>query len=197
MSITDRETITRQIRDAVDIVDLIGSYVRLQRSGSAFKGLCPFHEEKTPSFHVNPGRQIFKCFGCGKGGDVFKFVQLRENVDFSESRRILAERAGVELERYTGSPGPTGPGKTDLARANDWARGCFRKNFEGPGGENAREYVAKRGISPQMVEAFGIGDVEIRRDDTIDTAWLEDYKAMKTTYGLDEIRAYLETLTKR
>lgn len=157
MSNTDRENITRQIRDAVDIVDLIGSYMKLQRAGSAFKGLCPFHEEKTPSFHVNPGKQIFKCFGCGKGGDVFKFVQLRENVDFGEARRILAERAGIELERYTSPAGPAGPGKSDLARANDWARRCFRRNFEGPGGESAREYVAKRGISPEMVEAFGIG----------------------------------------
>ncbi len=156
MSLSDRETITRQIRDAIDIVDLVGSYVSLRRAGSAFKGLCPFHEEKTPSFTVNPARQIFKCFGCNAGGDVFKFVQLRENVDFSEARRILAERAGIDLEPRPTS-GPAGPGKTDLARANDWARRVFRKNYEGPGGEAARQYVAKRGISPEMVDSFSLG----------------------------------------
>lgn len=156
MSLTDRETITRQIRDAIDIVDLVGSSISLRRAGSAFKGLCPFHEEKTPSFTVNPARQIFKCFGCGAGGDVFKFVQLRENVDFTEARRILAERAGISLETHSG-PGPAGPGKTDLARVCDWARGVFRRNYEGSGGEHVRAYVAKRGISPEMVEAFGLG----------------------------------------
>jgi DNA primase len=156
LSFTDRETITRQIRDAIDIVDLVGSYLTLRRAGATFKALCPFHEEKTPSFTVNPGRQIFKCFGCGAGGDVFKFVQMRENVDFGESRRILAERAGIELERHAPS-GPAGAGKTELARANDWARRVFRKNYEGSGGEEARKYVEKRGISPEMVEAFGLG----------------------------------------
>ncbi len=156
MSLADRETITRQIREAVDIIDLVGSSVSLRRAGSAFKGLCPFHEEKTPSFMVHPARQIFKCFGCGVGGDVFKFVQLRENVGFTEARRILAERAGIDLEPRPSS-GPAGPGKTDLARACDWARRVFRKNYEGSGGEAARAYVAKRGISPEMVEAFGVG----------------------------------------
>ncbi|MGQ9650229.1 MAG: DNA primase [Phycisphaerae bacterium] len=156
MSLADRETITRQIRDAIDIVDLVGSSVSLRRAGSTFKGLCPFHEEKTPSFIVNPARQIFKCFGCGVGGDVFKFVQLRENVDFLEARRILAERAGINLDPQPRS-GPSGPAKTDLARACDWARQVFRKNYQGPSGQAAREYVAKRGISAEMAEAFALG----------------------------------------
>jgi len=159
LSLADREIITRQIRDAIDIVDLVGSYVTLRRAGSTFKGLCPFHEEKTPSFTVNPARQIFKCFGCGAGGDVFKFVQMRENVDFLEARRTLADRAGISLEseRAAGQTGPGGPGKTDLARANDWAARFFRKNYEGAGGRAAREYVAKRGISPEMVNVFNVG----------------------------------------
>lgn len=157
MSLTDRETITRQIRDAIDIVDLVGSYVTLRRAGAAFKGLCPFHEEKTPSFIVNPARQIFKCFGCGAGGDVFKFVQMRENVEFREARQILAERAGIELEPQVSTGEAGGTSKSDLVRANDWARRVFRKNFLQAGGEAARQYVAERGISPAMAEAFGLG----------------------------------------
>ena len=78
MSIIDRDTVTRQIREAVDIVDLVGGYVALKRAGNRFKGLCPFHQEKTPSFTVDSARQFFKCFGCGAGGDVFNFVRLSD-----------------------------------------------------------------------------------------------------------------------
>jgi len=148
--------ITRQIRDAVDIVDLVGSYLTLRRAGANFKGLCPFHEEKTPSFTVHAAKQIFKCFGCGAGGDVFSFVQMKENVEFLEARRILADRGGISLEHDTGAR-RSGPGKSDLVRANDWARRLFRKNYLDPGGQAAREYVASRGISDEMAETFGIG----------------------------------------
>jgi DNA primase len=148
--------LTRQIRDGVDIVDLVGSYVSLRRAGANFKGLCPFHEEKTPSFTVHPAKQIFKCFGCGAGGDVFTFVQLKEHVDFLEARRILADRAGVSLEEDTsGTPG--GPRKTDLARVNDWARRVFRQAYESPAGEAVRSYVVKRGISDSVAESFSLG----------------------------------------
>lgn len=148
--------VTRQIREAIDIVDLIGSYVTLRRAGASFKGLCPFHQEKTPSFHVSPSKQLFKCYGCNAGGDVFTFVQMREKVDFVEARRILADRAGIaiELER-SGSAG--GISKSDLVKANQWAAGLFRRNYLAAVGENARQYVVNRGISPEMVEAFGLG----------------------------------------
>ncbi len=156
MSVNDREMLTRQIRDAVDIVDLIGGYLTLRRAGSNFKGLCPFHEEKTPSFNVSPVKQIFKCYGCGAGGDVFTFVQMREKVPFPDARRMLAERAGIALERESGTRSG-GPGKADLIRVNGWAARVFQRNYAGPVGDSARQYVAGRGISPESAEAFGIG----------------------------------------
>ena len=87
-----------QIRAASDIVDVIGSYLPLKRAGANFVALCPFHKEKTPSFNVNPHRQIFHCFGCHKGGDVFTFVKEYENIDFPEAVRRLADRAKIPLE---------------------------------------------------------------------------------------------------
>lgn len=140
----------------MDIADLVSGYVTLRRAGANFKGLCPFHQEKTPSFNVHPAKQIFKCFGCGAGGDVFTFVQLKENVEFPEARRILADRAGISLEEET-SGGGGGPRKTDLARVNDWAQRVFRKHYASPAGESVRAYVAGRGISEEMVETFGLG----------------------------------------
>ena len=86
------------IRYQNDIAELIGSYIQLQRAGANFKANCPFHKEKTPSFHVNTERQIFHCFGCGAGGDVFKFLMQYEGLDFMGAVRMLADRAGIELE---------------------------------------------------------------------------------------------------
>src|SRR6266702_8677115 len=92
-----------QVRAASEIVDVIGSYLPLKRAGANFIALCPFHREKTPSFNVNPHRQIFKCFGCHKGGDVFRFVMEYESIDFPEAVRRLAERAKIPLEQEKGS----------------------------------------------------------------------------------------------
>ncbi len=157
LAAADREILKRQIRDAIDIVDLIGSYLTLRRAGSTFKGLCPFHEEKTPSFTVSPARQTFKCFGCGAGGDVFSFVQLRENVGFAEAYRMLAERAGISLEPQRSAGGSSGPGKQELARVNQWAQRVFRQNYAGPQGQAAREYAERRGLSAESIETFGLG----------------------------------------
>ncbi|MBI4581099.1 MAG: DNA primase [Planctomycetes bacterium] len=148
--------VKRQIRDATDIVDLVGNYMTLRRAGASFKGLCPFHEEKTPSFNVHPARQTFKCYGCGAGGDVFSFVQLKENLSFVEALRMLAERAGIPLETQTAAD-RSGPGKQDLARVNQWAQQVFRQQYAGSEGQAARDYVARRGIAPEMADGFGIG----------------------------------------
>jgi DNA primase len=91
-------TVLQQIRNASDIVDIVGSYLPLKRAGGNFVALCPFHKEKTPSFNDNPHKQIFHCFGCHKGGDVFRFVQEYENVSFPEAIQRLAARAGVPLQ---------------------------------------------------------------------------------------------------
>ena len=137
----DFEAIKEEIRQRIDLVEVVGEHVSLKRSGNSFSGLCPFHTEKTPSFHVIPSKMIFHCFGCKAGGDVFKFVQLREGVTFGESVRMLADRAGIELRSRR--PSASGvPGRTDLARANAWAAEFFRKQLlDTKAGQSARAYL--------------------------------------------------------
>src|SRR5271157_2432130 len=91
-----------EVRAAADIVKIVGDYVKLRKAGANMMGLCPFHQEKTPSFAVHPGKQIFHCFGCGVGGDVFKFVMLMENLSFPEALRRIAEKVGVALRETPG-----------------------------------------------------------------------------------------------
>jgi DNA primase len=153
-------SILEQIRQASDIVDVVSSTATLKRAGRTFKGLCPFHREKTPSFTVNPEKQVFYCFGCGAGGDVFKFVQLRENVDFREAIAILAVRAGITIEEPKG--GPTGAAgtklsKVDLERANRWACRWFQQQLRSSVGESARRYAVSRGFTDASIERFGVG----------------------------------------
>ncbi|MFH0981177.1 MAG: DNA primase [Planctomycetota bacterium] len=150
--------VKERIRQSVDLVDLVSEHVSLKRAGRTLKGLCPFHKEKTPSFNVLPDRQIFKCFGCNAGGDVFKFVQLAEKVDFAEAVRILADRIGLELKpsRVEGSGAPA-IGRADLGRANEWAAAWFRQQLLGDGGVQARAYLEGRRIAPDVAERFQIG----------------------------------------
>lgn len=150
------EAVTERIREASDIVDVVGSVVTLKRAGRDFKAICPFHSEKTPSFHVVPSKQIFHCFGCGVGGDVFKFIQIRESVGFLEAREILAARAGIALEEQGPKRGPDSS-KVDLERANRWAAAWFRKQLEGPAGSIVRKYIADRGISDSSSRGHGLG----------------------------------------
>ena len=154
----DSESNTEQIRQASDIVDVVSAYVSLKRAGKDFKALCPFHQEKTPSFHVVPDKQIFKCFGCGVGGDVFKFIQRRENVGFVEALEILARRAGISLERTASrSKQGGGPGKNDLERVNRWACRWFREQLRRTEASHVRKYTVDRGISEESVQKFGLG----------------------------------------
>src|SRR5882762_10065251 len=108
-----------QIRAASDIVDVIGSYLPLKRAGANFVALCPFHKEKTPSFSVNPHKQIFYCFGCHKGGDVFTFVKEYESIDFPEAVRRLAERAKIPLEHEQAGEEPTRHLKESLLQIHE------------------------------------------------------------------------------
>jgi len=152
----DADDTLERVRQAADIVDVVGSYIPLKRAGHAFRALCPFHREKTPSFHVNPERQIFKCFGCGIGGDVFSFVQNFEKVDFAEALQILADRYNIAL-RKARSKQAAGPSKNDIFRVNRWAAGVYRKHLCSDAGRSARDYLGKRAISDETAKAYGLG----------------------------------------
>lgn len=146
-----------RIRHATDIAALVRESLPLKRAGSGYKGLCPFHREKTPSFHVNPEKQIFKCFGCGQGGDVFSFVMKTESVGFFEAAAILAERAHIELPETAARGAPPGE-KERLYQVNAWAAGQFHRwLIEDPMGRPALKYLEKRGLSPKIVEQFQLG----------------------------------------
>ena len=153
-----KETID-QIRNALDISDVIGSYIQLKRTGHVAKALCPFHKEKTPSFHVNPARQAFHCFGCGAGGDVFKFVMLYDHVDFPTALRMLASRAGIALQIDDKRSGPKdGPGKDELFAANEDASKRYQKELlQSPEAAPAREYLKKRSLDVAACKDWGIG----------------------------------------
>ena len=148
-----------QIRNALDISDVIGSYIQLKRAGHVAKALCPFHKEKTPSFHVNPARQAFHCFGCGVGGDVFKFVMQFENVDFPTALRLMASRAGIALPLDDGrSSQKEGPAKDDLFKANEEASRRYQQELmQSAEAELARAYLKKRALDPDVWKEWGIG----------------------------------------
>ena len=144
-----------QIREAVDILDIIGGYVSLRKQGGNFFGLCPFHTEKTPSFSVNQARQIFHCFGCGEGGNVYTFLMKVERTTFPEAVELLARRAGITIPR-SGKPGEVR--REDFYEVNERAARWFQDNLDHPAvGARAREYLDRRGISPAIREAFRLG----------------------------------------
>lgn len=153
----DQATI-REILARTDIGTFIGTYVQLRKRGNDLVGLCPFHGEKTPSFHVHPDRGFFKCFGCGAGGDVIKFVQQLENLSFPEAARSLARRAGVELEEEDPQAARVRGIKEQIYAANDCAAAFYQRILKlAPEGEIARAYVAKRGLDTATVDAFKLG----------------------------------------
>jgi DNA primase len=154
-----RETL-EQIAAANDIVDVIGGYFPLKRAGSAFKALCPFHQEKSPSFTVNPQRQRFHCFGCNEGGSVFDFVAKYENVDFPTAARRLAERAGiriVEEERSPAEDREISLRKRLLALHQQAAEWFHNLLMTSPGAKAARDYLKKRGLTGEVAQRWKIG----------------------------------------
>ena len=160
------QTIVFQVQQANDIVDVVSEHVSLKRKGREMVGLCPFHDDHRPSMNVNPHKQIFKCFSCGAGGDVFKFVQMRENLTFPQAIERLAERANIKLEpakrtRPAESQTAEQPPDVDpnrLAKANAWAAEHFAGNLRHETkGKSARDYLAQRQISPDSIKAWRIG----------------------------------------
>lgn len=161
-----------QIRAASDIVDVIGSYLPLKRAGANFVALCPFHKEKTPSFNVNPHRQIFRCFGCHKGGDVFTFVKEYENIDFVDAVRRLADRAKIPLE-YDQEPGQQESRhiKDTLLQIHEQiAQRWHNCLLNEAAGQVARDYLQKRGVSADAIKLFRIGAAPETWDDTVNWA---------------------------
>ena len=159
-----------QVQQANDIIDVIGEHVSLKKKGREMVGLCPFHDDHRPSMNVNPVKQIFKCFSCGAGGDVFKFIQMRENLTFPQAIERLAERAGIKLEKRQMPGRPRSGAETGesgqiedvdpnrLAKANVWAAKYFQQKLKDDKlGKFARDYLAERKISPESVEKWQLG----------------------------------------
>jgi len=166
-----------QIRAASDVVDVIGAYVPLKRAGANFVTLCPFHKEKSPSFNVNPHRQIFHCFGCHKGGDVFTFVKEYENISFMDAVRRLADRARIPLE-FDHQPGQQEARhlKETLWQIHDqitqrWQSALLNE----AGGQIARDYLQKRGVSTEAIKLFRLGYAPEAWDDTVNWANSKGY----------------------
>ncbi|MFY9398482.1 MAG: DNA primase, partial [Desulfomonilia bacterium] len=143
-----------KIKGSTDIVSVVSGYVALKKRGRTFVGLCPFHAEKTPSFHVNPARQTYKCFGCGKGGDVFNFLMEIKGLSFAESLKELADQAGITLEDRRD---PRKSEKKRIYDINRMALEFFRRMLRSPAGEGAMAYLRKRGLSEETIDAFELG----------------------------------------
>ena len=143
-----------KVREACDIVEVIGEHVTLRKSGQNYKGLCPFHSERTPSFVVSPSKEVYHCFGCGVGGNVISFIMQIENLSFVEAVRSLAKRKGIEV--------PAERTETDsltqsIVSAMEFAVSFYRKQLEGPAGKKASEYLKTRAIGGDLAEEFALG----------------------------------------
>jgi len=160
VALSDLQDAKEQIRQAVDIVELVGSYLPLRRQGRNYVGLCPWHDDSRPSMQVNPERQTFKCWPCDFGGDIFSFVMRIEGLEFREALEMLAERAGITL---ASSRQQTGQEESEFDRKNlyrtmAWAEQLFHRCFlESPQAEPARRYLVEREVSIDSVKKFQLG----------------------------------------
>jgi DNA primase len=173
------------VRARTDIVSVVGESIALapRRGGSEFVGLCPFHDDHSPSLHVYPDRQSFRCWVCDTGGDVFSFVMKHEGVTFAEAIDLLGERAGLERPKRQRQAGESGIDKPRLYDVLAWADRQFRTFLKSSAdAKDARDYIASRGISPAMAERFGLGYVPR------DWAWLLN-RARGTYTGRDLVAA--------
>lgn len=166
-----------RVRAASDIVDVIGSYLPLKRAGANFTALCPFHKEKSPSFNVNPTRQIFHCFGCHKGGDVFTFVKEYESIDFPEAVKRLADRAKIPIETEAGGEqSQTRHLKDTLLQIHEQIAQRWQNALANEAsGQIGRDYLAKRGVSAEAIKLFRIGCAPEVWDDTVNWAKSKDF----------------------
>ncbi|MFH1690600.1 MAG: DNA primase [Candidatus Eisenbacteria bacterium] len=161
------EQLIEDIRSANDIVDVISERIRTKKAGRNYKACCPFHDEKSPSFNINPERQIYHCFGCGVGGNVITFLMEYEKIGFIEAVRELAQRAGISIPERAGEAGSA---EDPIYAANAMAVRYFRGCFAGPAGEGARAYWRGRGIGDEITEMFQIGCAKPGWDGLLKTA---------------------------
>ncbi|MEQ9310261.1 MAG: DNA primase [Balneolaceae bacterium] len=157
-----------EVRDAADIVEVVSDYVKLKRSGSGFTGLCPYHNEKSPSFHVTPRLGIYKCFGCGESGDVFKFIMDQDGIGFTEAIKQLADRYGVFIPEEEQTPEQTEGHqlKEGIYHALKFAGVYFYRNLiENPDADKAKVYLEKRGYNLEIIKRFGLGYAPSGGDD--------------------------------
>ena len=166
-----------ELKAVADIVAVVSDTVPLRKTGATYKGLCPFHGEKTPSFNVNPDKGFFKCFGCGVGGDVIKFVELRDRVGFAEAVRTIAGRFGLTV------PEPEGQKENEAAvveretllKMHEFAAAFYRAQYDTPAARRAREDVEKRGLTAETVQTFGYGYAPAVARDALNPQLLEKF----------------------
>ncbi len=161
------QELIEEVRMKNNIVDVISGYVKLQRKGASYFGLCPFHNEKTPSFSVSPSKQIFYCFGCGAGGNVYSFLQQYENYTFPEAMKALAERAGVELPEaeYSEEAKRKESRRVRLLAVNKEAAKYFYYQLRAPQGKQGLDYLKNRQLSDETIHKFGLGFANKTSDD--------------------------------
>jgi DNA primase len=156
------DRLLEEIKSRIDIVEFISDYVSLRKSGQNFKGLCPFHSEKTPSFMVSPSKQIFHCFGCGAGGDAVSFLMKQENLSFGEAVRYMAKKAGVKVADYGGGSSGFSERREEILRINEEAMKFFINNLHDSTAATA--YLEKRGLDEESISRFCIGYAPAERD---------------------------------
>src|SRR5712671_2850142 len=156
------------LRLQANLIQVVQEYVPLKRVGAKYKGLCPFHSEKTPSFHVNPDKGFFHCFGCRVGGDVFTFLELHEKVGFQEAVRMVAQKFGVSLPEPAEGSGDDARQDAGLREAllkmHEVAAEHFREQLAGSAGGRARQQLTDRGIAAKTVEQLGLGYAAANRE---------------------------------
>ena len=153
------EEVIEEVRARNDIVDVVSGYVALQRKGNNYFGLCPFHHEKSPSFSVAPGKQIYYCFGCGAGGNVITFIMEYENYTFGEALQLLADRAGITLSKraYSQEEKAQDDLKKTLLEINKLAANYFYHQLKQPQGKIGYDYLRGRQLSDETIRHFGLG----------------------------------------
>ena len=158
---TESSDFKETVKQQADIVRIVGDYVKLKKAGAQnYSGLCPFHNEKTPSFSVHATRQFYHCFGCGVSGDVFSFVQKVENITFPEAVRVVAQKLGIALPKITySSPAEAKEARLRTVLLDVQERACafFQEYLRRPEGAHAREYLSGRGLNEDVIKTFRIG----------------------------------------